>query len=101
MNTFSTLKTTLAVAAISLSFIGAANAAGNHDGGLMKQMMNPAYQVKPITDPSVQSRLHAVSMSTDQDGGLMTEMTQVKLSQHFTQADQARIDHVVLTDIAG
>ena len=89
MNTFSTLKTALAVAAVSLSFIGAANATGNHDGGLMKQMMNPTYQVKPITDPAAQNRLHTVVISGDNDGGLMAEMSPVKVEQHFTAADQA------------
>lgn len=92
------MKLSIAVAAVSLSFMGAANAAGNHDGGLMKEMMSSKYQVQPITDAAAQSRLHAVVIPGERDGGLMAEMSKVKVVDHYTAADQSRLDDVVFRD---
>ncbi len=90
------MKLSLAIAAVSLSFMGAANAAGNHDGGLMKEMMSSKYQIQPITDAAAQAHLHTVSLPSDQNGGLKTEMMPVEKNVTVTASQQTELDDLVI-----
>lgn len=108
MNAFNTLKVSATVAVLSLSLMGAANAAnqqgsGRMDGGLMKEMMSPANQVQPIMDQTAQANLEKVQFrdGNDKNGGLMEEMSPIKVQDNFSSAAQARLEHVELSDIAG
>ncbi len=108
MNTFNTLKATAAVAVLSFSLIGAANAAnqqgsGRMDGGLMKEMMSPANQVQPVVNQTAQANLDKVQFrdGNDKNGGLMEEMSPIKVQDNFSSAAQDRLDYVELSDIAG
>ena len=97
MKNLSTLKVSMAVAIASFSFMGAAYADNN--GGLMKEMMNPAYQPQQITNPAAQAQLHAVQVRGDLDGGLMEQLSTVKSEEiHFSAADQQYLNSVVLRD---
>lgn len=75
---------------------------GNHDGGLMKQMMNEKYQLHVTTDPDAQVRLRKVVIEKTghQNGGLMKQMTLAKY-QPITITDpdaQARLRKVVIEE---
>ena len=48
-------------AAFSISAQEQANS-GNHNGGLMKQMLNEQYQIKSINDPVAQQRLNQIDL---------------------------------------
>jgi hypothetical protein len=64
MNKLLIIKTSLAALALSAAFGVAAQDqnSGNHNGGLMKQMMNEQYKVKTIHDPAVQQRLSEIDL---------------------------------------
>lgn len=99
MNAFNTLKVSATVAVLSLSLMGAANAQGAGDGGLMKEMMSPANQVQTVVSQTAQANLEQVVIPADHDGGLMKEMmsktypTQIKSE---SQNSQARLNSVVI-----
>ena len=75
---------------------------GNHDGGLMKQMINEKYLPQVITDPDAQARLHQVVIAEPghQNGGLMKQMTPAKYQpKDITDPDaQARLRQVVIAE---
>ncbi|WP_320152835.1 hypothetical protein [uncultured Tolumonas sp.] len=59
------IKTTLMALAFSAAFSLSAKEqtnSGNHNGGLMKQMMNEQYQIKSINDPVAQQRLNQIDL---------------------------------------
>lgn len=88
MNTLNFKKSSVVKSVIIVfSLLGFSNAyaqnyvgSGNHDGGLMKQMMNEKYQPNVITDPNAQARLRQVVIAdtSHQNGGLMKQMTLAK-----------------------
>jgi len=59
------IKTTLVALAFTAAFSISAKEqsdSGNHNGGLMKQMMNEQYKTKSINDPVAQQRLNQIDL---------------------------------------
>lgn len=59
------IKTTLVALAFSAAFSISAREqtdSGNHNGGLMKQMMNEQYKIKSINAPAAQQRLNQIDL---------------------------------------
>ena len=64
----SILVTLAFTAAFSISAQEQTNS-GNHNGGLMKQMMNEQYKIKSINDPAAQQRLNQIDLGdTNHEG---------------------------------
>jgi hypothetical protein len=66
------VKTAFAALILSAAFNASATEqdrdTSNHDGGLMKQMMNEQFQVKTIHDQAVQQHLSSINLG-DTNGG--------------------------------
>lgn len=99
----STIKSIVLIStALMFSNVYAQPGSGNHDGGLMKQMMNEKYQPQVITDPNAQARLRQVVIAETghQNGGLMKQMTLAKYQPKvITDPEaQARLRKVVIEE---
>ncbi len=66
------IKSTLVALAFSAAYSVSAQEqtnSGNHNGGLMKQMLNEQYQIKSIKDPVTQQRLNKIDLGdTNHEG---------------------------------
>lgn len=87
---------------LAFSNVYAQSGSGNHDGGLMKQMMNVKYQPNVITDPDAQTRLRQVVIAdtSHQNGGLMKQMTLAKYQPKVITDPEAlaRLSQVVIEE---
>lgn len=105
-NISSILKTVVLISgALFISNTYAQTNSGNHDGGLMRQMMEAKYPAKVISDPVAQARLSKIVMpgSGSHNGGLMKQMMAVKYQPPVISdpAAQVRLGKVVIPETSG
>lgn len=95
------------IVAFSLSFLSNIYAqeqsdAGNHDGGLMKQMMAAEYQPDVIADPQASARLNKVIIAEtgNKNGGLTKQILQTRAPEQVVDdpTAQARLRQINLGD---
>lgn len=96
MNTFNTLKATAAVAVLSFSLIGAANAESDTNGGLMNQLMSQKNQVQAVTNSTIDLNAVVIKNESGNNGGLMKEMSPIKIQNQVTESQQAHLNQVVI-----